>query len=44
MDVIVAVPLEDLAPMRFIRQLHPWEFRLNLRTRELLEFLLSGSI
>src|SRR5215475_5154376 len=27
--------------MRFIRQLHPWEFRLNLRTRELLEFLLS---
>src|SRR5438128_2028703 len=36
-----AVSLEDLAPMRFIRQLHPWEFRLNLRTRELLEFLLS---
>src|SRR5262249_47582084 len=37
-----AVSLEDLAPMRFIRQLHPGEFRLNLRTRELLEFLLSG--
>src|SRR5262249_16028145 len=36
-----AVSLEDLAPMGFIRQLHPWEFRLNLRTRELLEFLLS---
>src|SRR5262245_54607699 len=36
-----AVSLEDLAPMRFIRQLHPREFRLNLRTRELLEFLLS---
>src|SRR5262249_40074342 len=36
-----AVSLEDLAPMRFIRQLHPWKFRLNLRTRELLEFLLS---
>src|SRR5262245_12385191 len=36
-----AVPLEDLAPMRFIRQLHPREFRLNLRTREPLEFLLS---
>src|SRR5262245_65803860 len=35
------VSLEDLAPMRFIRQLHPREFRLNLRTRELLEFLLS---
>src|SRR2546430_5840455 len=33
-----AVSLEDVAPMRFIRQLHPWEFRLNLRTRELLEF------
>jgi hypothetical protein len=30
-----AVSLEDLAPMSFIRQLHPWEFRL---TRELLEF------
>src|SRR5262245_43282608 len=28
-----AVSLEDLAPMRFIRQLHPREFRLNLRTR-----------
>src|SRR5262245_30939703 len=38
-----AVSLEDLAPMRFIRQLHPWEFRLNLRTRELLEFLRSRS-
>src|SRR5215470_10765487 len=36
-----AVSLEHLAPMRFIRQLHPREFRLNLRTRELLEFLLS---
>src|SRR5215813_1678323 len=36
-----AVSLEDLAPMRFIGQLHPWKFRLNLRTRELLEFLLS---
>src|SRR5262245_20127548 len=36
-----AVSLEDLPPMRFIRQLHPWEFRLKLRTRELLEFLLS---
>src|SRR5262245_29104553 len=36
-----AVSLEDLAPMRFIRQLHPREFRLNLRTREPLEFLLS---
>src|SRR5215471_15660163 len=36
-----AVSLEDLAPMRFIRQLHPREFRLNLRTREFLEFLLS---
>src|SRR6266516_1534331 len=39
-----AVSLEDLAPMRFIRQLHPWEFRLNLRTSELLEFLLSRSV
>src|SRR5262245_20336571 len=38
-----AVSLEHLAPMRFIRQLHPREFRLNLRTRELLEFLLSRS-
>src|SRR6516165_1356665 len=36
-----AVSLEHLAPMRFIRQLHPREFRSNLRTRELLEFLLS---
>src|SRR5262249_37253712 len=36
-----AVSLEHLAPMRFIGQLHPREFRLNLRTRELLEFLLS---
>src|SRR5262249_51760750 len=36
-----SVSLEDLAPMRFIRQLHPREFRVNLRTRELLEFLLS---
>src|SRR5262249_46793141 len=36
-----AVSLEHLAPMRFIRQLHPREFRLNLRTRELLDFLLS---
>src|SRR5215475_10457900 len=36
-----AVSLEHLAPMHFIRQLHPREFRLNLRTRELLEFLLS---
>src|SRR5262249_52395491 len=32
---------EDLAPMRFIRQLHPREFRLKLCTRKLLEFLLS---
>src|SRR5215813_2366650 len=36
-----AVPLEDLAPMRFIRQLHPRECPLNLRTREPLEFVLS---
>src|SRR6516164_9880595 len=35
-----AVSLEDLAPMRFIRQLHARELRLNLRTREFLEFLL----
>src|SRR5262249_52941604 len=36
-----AVSLEDLAPICCIRQLHPWELRLNLRTGELLEFLLS---
>src|SRR5262249_6541791 len=36
-----AVSLEHLAPMRFICQLHAGELRLNLRTRELLEFLLS---
>src|SRR5262249_28142530 len=36
-----AVSLEDLAPMRFIGQLHARELRLNLRTREPLEFLLS---
>src|SRR5213080_3662209 len=39
-----AVSLEHLSPMRFIRQLHPWKFCLNLRTRELLEFLLSCNI
>src|SRR5215467_4999563 len=36
-----SVSLEDLAPMRFIRQFHPREFRLYLRTGELSEFLLS---
>src|SRR5262249_20230731 len=36
-----AVSLEDFAPMRFVRQLHPREFCLNLRARELLEFLLG---
>src|SRR5262245_12950474 len=39
-----AVSLEDLSPMRFIRQLHPWKSCLNLRTGELLEFLLSCGV
>jgi len=39
-----AISLEDFSPMRFIRQLHAWELRLNLRARELLEFLLSRSV
>src|SRR6516225_9523214 len=39
-----AVSLEDLAPMRFVRQFHPWEFRLNLRTRKPLKFLLRHSV
>src|SRR5262249_48132684 len=39
-----AVPLEDLAPMRFIGQFHASEFCVCLRTGELLEFLLSRSV
>src|SRR5215470_1510899 len=37
-----AVTLEHLAPVRLVRQLHSGESCLNLRTRELLEFLSCG--